>query len=289
MGPKEEGGAAEVVYLYGILEVTVFEAEHLHNAIHGRIMEATEKLQETMGVHCLQHSRLYVDVDVGAARVARTREVEFHPTSPAWNQSFRLHCAYPAAAVTFTLHRQEPAPRRRGRPRRRLRARRARRLGAAGRVLARPPRRRARPRDALLARAGEPPRPHLRARQAHDRGRRVRHRRLGKPERAIAGRQPGQRDRAGELPAGAPERAVRARGGGGGGGGRCTGSGCRCGTSTSWRATPARAVAMMTGPCSWSPRAWSACGRCGGSRSGCGARTRRTGWRTCRATCCRSR
>ena len=134
-----------------------------------RLGQATEKLQETMGVHCLQHSRLYVDVDVGPARVARTREVEFHPTSPAWNQSFRLHCAYPAAAVTFTLHRQEPAPRRRGRPRRRLRARRARRLGAAGRVLARPPRRRARPRDALLARAGEPPRPHLRARQAHDR------------------------------------------------------------------------------------------------------------------------
>ena len=44
MGPKEEGGAAaaaadEVVYLHGVLEVTVFEAEHLHNAIHGRIME----------------------------------------------------------------------------------------------------------------------------------------------------------------------------------------------------------------------------------------------------------
>ncbi|RCV11706.1 hypothetical protein SETIT_2G207900v2 [Setaria italica] len=108
MGSQEEGGgaAAEVIYLHGILEVTVFEAEHLHNAIHGRIMEAAEKLQETMGVHCLQHSRLYVDVDVGAARVARTREVEFHPTSPAWNQSFRLHCAYPAAAVTFTVKNQ---------------------------------------------------------------------------------------------------------------------------------------------------------------------------------------
>ena len=44
MGSQEEGGAAaaaadEVVYLHGVLEVTVFEAEHLHNAIHGRIME----------------------------------------------------------------------------------------------------------------------------------------------------------------------------------------------------------------------------------------------------------
>ena len=44
--------------------------------------QATEKIQESLGVHCLQHSRLYIDVDVGAARVARTREVEFHPTSP---------------------------------------------------------------------------------------------------------------------------------------------------------------------------------------------------------------
>jgi hypothetical protein len=37
---QDEGGAAaEVVYLHGVLEVTVFEAEHLHNAIYGRIME----------------------------------------------------------------------------------------------------------------------------------------------------------------------------------------------------------------------------------------------------------
>ncbi|CAN6195969.1 unnamed protein product [Urochloa humidicola] len=106
MNSQEGDAAAEVLYLHGILEVTVFEAEHLHNAIHGRIMEAAEKLQETMGVHCLQHSRLYVDVDVGTARVARTREVEFHPTTPSWNQSFRLHCAYPAAAVTFTVKNQ---------------------------------------------------------------------------------------------------------------------------------------------------------------------------------------
>lgn len=40
-------------------------------------------------------------------------------------------------------------------------------------------------------------------------GRRVCHRRVGEPERAVAGGQQGQRDRAGELPAGAPERAVR--------------------------------------------------------------------------------
>jgi phospholipase D1/2 len=57
-------------------------------------------------VHSVQHGSLYVDIDVGAARVARTREVEFHSTSPTWNQSFRLHCAYPAAAITFTVKSQ---------------------------------------------------------------------------------------------------------------------------------------------------------------------------------------
>jgi len=42
MGSQVEGDAVaadEVVYLHGVLEATVFEAEHLHNAIHGRIME----------------------------------------------------------------------------------------------------------------------------------------------------------------------------------------------------------------------------------------------------------
>jgi len=46
MGSQQEGDATaaiadadEVVYLHGVLEATVFEAEHLHNAIHGRIME----------------------------------------------------------------------------------------------------------------------------------------------------------------------------------------------------------------------------------------------------------
>jgi hypothetical protein len=63
----------------------------------------TEKLEQSLGVHSVQHGSLYVDIDVGAARVARTREVEFHSTSPTWNQSFRLHCAYPAATITFTV------------------------------------------------------------------------------------------------------------------------------------------------------------------------------------------
>ncbi|KAF7072674.1 hypothetical protein CFC21_077775 [Triticum aestivum] len=98
--------ADDAVYLHGVLEVTVFEADHLHNAIRGQIIKATEKLEQSLGVHCLQRSSLYVDIDVGAARVARTCEVEPHANGPVWNQSFRLHCAYPAAAITFTVKSQ---------------------------------------------------------------------------------------------------------------------------------------------------------------------------------------
>ncbi|KAL5206250.1 hypothetical protein ABZP36_034459 [Zizania latifolia] len=101
-----DGDAACLQVLHGVLELTVFEADDLHNAIHARIIKAAEKFEESLGLHCLQHSRIYVDVDVGAARVARTREVEFHSTNPVWNQSFRLHCAYPAAAVAFTVKSQ---------------------------------------------------------------------------------------------------------------------------------------------------------------------------------------
>uniref|UniRef100_A0A0E0ESC0 Phospholipase D n=1 Tax=Oryza meridionalis TaxID=40149 RepID=A0A0E0ESC0_9ORYZ len=104
MGSRGAAGAA-ADHLHGVLELTVYEADDLHNAIHGRIIKAAESLKESLGVHRLAH-KIYVDVDVGAARVARTREVEFHPTNPVWNQSFRLHCAYPAAPVAFTVKSQ---------------------------------------------------------------------------------------------------------------------------------------------------------------------------------------
>jgi hypothetical protein len=35
--------ATDVVYLHGVLEATVFEADHLHNAIHGRIIKVNDR------------------------------------------------------------------------------------------------------------------------------------------------------------------------------------------------------------------------------------------------------
>ncbi|KAI4990346.1 hypothetical protein ZWY2020_038709 [Hordeum vulgare] len=106
---------ADAVYLHGILEVTVFEADHLHNAIHGQIIKATESLEQSLGVHCLQRSRLYVDIDVGAAQVARSCEWA-HGNTPSQHligASVLSHGSVPTASVAAG------APRALGRPPRR--------------------------------------------------------------------------------------------------------------------------------------------------------------------------
>jgi phospholipase D1/2 len=48
MGSKDGQAAVadadvDVVYLHGVLEATVFEADHLHNAIHARIMKVNDR------------------------------------------------------------------------------------------------------------------------------------------------------------------------------------------------------------------------------------------------------
>lgn len=41
--PATSAVAADAVYLHGVLEVTVFEADHLHNAIHGQIIKVSDR------------------------------------------------------------------------------------------------------------------------------------------------------------------------------------------------------------------------------------------------------
>lgn len=59
MGSKDGHAAtgiaddADVVYLHGVLEATVFEAHHLHSAIHGRIMEVIKLIM----FHRYAHAR----------------------------------------------------------------------------------------------------------------------------------------------------------------------------------------------------------------------------------------
>ncbi|KAJ3677188.1 hypothetical protein LUZ60_002912 [Juncus effusus] len=93
--------------LHGILEVTVFEARHLHHALHGGIIQVmTEKIEKTLHLN-VEHSNLYATIDVGTARVARTREIEFHPNNPVWNESFRVYVAHSSPDITISVKNQE--------------------------------------------------------------------------------------------------------------------------------------------------------------------------------------
>lgn len=56
----------------------------------------------------LGHSKLYATLDIGAARVARTRQVEFHPQNPVWNESFRVYVAHSSPNVTLSVKNQLP-------------------------------------------------------------------------------------------------------------------------------------------------------------------------------------
>ncbi|XP_072977809.1 phospholipase D alpha 1-like [Typha angustifolia] len=95
-------------FLHGILRATVFEAHHLHHCIPGYILEAAEKVEECLHLTKLAHSKLYAAIEIGAAKVARTREIEFHPNNPVWNESFSIYCAHPAPSITVSVKNQLP-------------------------------------------------------------------------------------------------------------------------------------------------------------------------------------
>ncbi|WOK94040.1 phospholipase D alpha 1-like [Canna indica] len=91
--------------LHGVLDVTVFEANHIHHCFHAFIIEATERIAEALHYDS-GHTKLYATVDIGAARVARTREVKFHHNNPRWNESFRIYCAHSSPSIVVSVKNQ---------------------------------------------------------------------------------------------------------------------------------------------------------------------------------------
>lgn len=54
-------------------------------------------------------SKLYASVDLGKARVARTRLIDNRPYSrPRWDESFRIYCAHQVSAIIFTIKEDNP-------------------------------------------------------------------------------------------------------------------------------------------------------------------------------------
>lgn len=101
---KDQEEAAQLIH--GSLDVTVFGAEHIQPAIHGWLLQGAEKIEKAL--HLESHNKLYATVDIGTARVARTRQVGFQPQNPTWNESFRVYCAHTASTITISIKRQLP-------------------------------------------------------------------------------------------------------------------------------------------------------------------------------------
>lgn len=54
-------------------------------------------------------TKLYATVDIDKARMARTRFVKNHPSSPKWKQTFRIYCAHTAVKqIIFTIKNDNP-------------------------------------------------------------------------------------------------------------------------------------------------------------------------------------
>lgn len=48
-------------------------------------------------------SKYYATVDLGDARVGRTRVLEGEPRDPVWNESFRIYCAHTISDVRISI------------------------------------------------------------------------------------------------------------------------------------------------------------------------------------------
>lgn len=94
--------------LHGTLDCTIYAAENLVNEF--RITGAAPGfLRHVVGivenaVHLGRGpSRLYATVDLGKARVGRTRMVEMEPVNPVWMENFYIYCAHYAAYVVISV------------------------------------------------------------------------------------------------------------------------------------------------------------------------------------------
>lgn len=94
--------------LHGTLQCTIFGAENLLNefrvtgAAPGFLRQVVGIVEQT--VHLGRGpSRLYATVDLGKARVGRTRMVEMEPVNPVWMESFQIYCAHYASAVVISI------------------------------------------------------------------------------------------------------------------------------------------------------------------------------------------
>lgn len=96
------------VLLHGTLHVTIYEVDKIHGARGGPhvFRKLMENIEETVGFG-KGTTKLYATVDIGRARVGRTRKLN-EPTNPKWVESFHIYCAHVAADIIFTIKDDNP-------------------------------------------------------------------------------------------------------------------------------------------------------------------------------------
>ncbi|XP_022893430.1 phospholipase D alpha 1-like [Olea europaea var. sylvestris] len=91
------------ILLHGTLHATICEIDKLHIGFFHKVLEGIE---EVVGFRKTA-SELYATVDIGKARVGRTRLLE-HDSNPRWFEQFHIYCAHMASEVVFTVKIDNP-------------------------------------------------------------------------------------------------------------------------------------------------------------------------------------
>ncbi|KAI4387065.1 hypothetical protein MLD38_004926 [Melastoma candidum] len=96
------------ILLHGTLHATIYEVDKLHGGNSPQFFrKMMENIEETVGFG-KGVTKLYATVDLGKARVGRTRKIENEPSNPRWYESFHIYCAHMASDVIFTIKDANP-------------------------------------------------------------------------------------------------------------------------------------------------------------------------------------
>ncbi|XP_073033653.1 phospholipase D alpha 1-like [Primulina eburnea] len=79
------------ILLHGDLHATIYGIDKLHIGFIAELF------------HKITGSKLYATIDLGKARVGRTRLLHHQHSHPEWNESFHIYCAHTASEVVFTI------------------------------------------------------------------------------------------------------------------------------------------------------------------------------------------
>ncbi|OWM78275.1 phospholipase D alpha 1 [Punica granatum] len=96
------------ILLHGTLHATIYEVDKLHHGGGPKFFrKLMENVEETIGFG-KGVTKLYATIDLGKARVGRTRIIEKEYSNPQWYESFHIYCAHMASDVIFTVKDDNP-------------------------------------------------------------------------------------------------------------------------------------------------------------------------------------